>query len=215
MEHFLRKRELVSFSVSSSSFPQKEKFLTRVVELDHATTKIWTVLPDGTKVHLECISGFTFSCLCKNGLLHGEFESPYYLEKRTGSFNKGKAHGNFFCWRYERLALAATFIKGKVFEMESSFHDGLSQSFLFSRNKKDGSLHVLHKRYVDGRFVVRKILMTKVSEKQSVFSCPFVPFEREPVYKFEKQTIRKTEHFANKPNKEKICKNKVNMFFVD
>lgn len=47
--------------------------------------------------------------------------------------------------------------------------------------------------------------MTKVSEKQSVFSCPF---EREPVYKFEKQVVRKTEHFADDPNKEKYAKTK-------
>lgn len=179
MEEFLEKKELVSFSVSSLSFPRKEKFLTKVVEIDHATTKIWTILPNGRRVYLESISGSTFSCPCKNGVLHGKFSGPEHLyEQRTGSFNKGEAYGNFFCWRCGRLALTATFIKGKVFEMESSFHNGLSQSFLFSRNEKDGSLHILHKRYVDGRFIVRKILVTKVSEKQSVFPCPFVPFER-------------------------------------
>ncbi|AQM73359.1 hypothetical protein B1750_gp378 [Noumeavirus] len=216
MEGFLEKKELVSFSVSSSSFPRKEKFLTKVVEIDHETTKYWSVLPDGTKVHLERISGSTFSCPFEDKVFHGEFEYSMRLyEKRTGSFDKGKAHGNFLCWRGERLALTATFIKGEVLEMESSLHDGLSQSFLFSRNKKNGTLHVLHKQHVDGRFIIRKIFMAKVSEKKSVFPCPFVPFGCEPVYKFENQTVRKAEYFADRPNKESTKKNKVNMFSVD
>nr|WQM87053.1 hypothetical protein [Marseillevirus cajuinensis] len=217
MEEFLEKKELVSFSVSLAEFfPEKEKFLTKVVETDRETTKFWTVLPDGTKVHLESISGSIFSCPCKDGVFHGEFNGPdHSFEKRTGSFDNGRAHGAIFCWRRNGLSHFATFVKGKVFEMESSLHDGRSQSFLFSRNKKSGTLHVLHKQREGGRFIVRKIFMIKSSEWESVFPCPFVPFVGEPVYRFKKQVVRKTEHFADRPSKESTKNNKVNMFSVD
>ncbi|BAU80054.1 hypothetical protein A9K97_gp297 [Tokyovirus A1] len=212
MEEFLEKKELVSFSVSSSSFPQKEKFLRQVIGLNKERTEFWTVLPDGTTVHLESVSGNTFLCPYKDGNPHGDFEYNWegFKERRTGSFKRGKAHGSFFVWDNERISLTATFVDGEILEMESRF-----RKFLFSRNKKRRTLHILFWERNGDRLVIEKKLMMNASQSNSVFSCPFVPFGKEPLFTFAKQTLLETEYFPDRPSEEKVSESWENMFSVD
>nr|WRK65528.1 hypothetical protein MarFTME_483 [Marseillevirus futianmevirus] len=163
MEDFLQRRELVSFSVSSETLPQKEKFFSKVVETKGAITNIWTVLPDGTKVFLESILSETFCCPCKDGVLHGDFETTYHplSLRKTGTFKHGKPHGVFTVWKGAFFQCSATFVNGKLLELDEirpvdDFLGKHSNKYLFSRNEKKKTLHALSWRQKEEIFTIKK-----------------------------------------------------------
>jgi hypothetical protein len=199
MHKFLRKRELVSFSVASESLPEKEKFLSKVTEFDGQTIKMWTVLPDGTKVFLETsTSNSTFHCPCKNGVLHGvfEWEQTDIPQKRTGTFKNGKPHGVFTVWKENFFRCSATFVDGKLLELEDvrpvdDFLGKDSIKYLFSRNEKKKTLQVASwKQQEDDVLIIKKRWMVEVDGHDSRFGDCVVPFAKEERHTFKKQVIR-------------------------
>nr|WQM87045.1 hypothetical protein [Marseillevirus cajuinensis] len=199
MEEFLRKRELISFSVVSEFFPEKEKFLSKVKELDGQTVKIWTVLPDGTKVFLESVSSETFRCPCENGILHGDFEEidSTFSQKRTGTFKHGKPHGVFTVWKENFFKCSATFVDGEPLELDEvcpvdEFLGKDSNKNLFSRNKKKKTLHVTSwRQQEDNVLTIKKRWMTEVEDCANVrFDSYVVPFAKEQRHTFKRQVVR-------------------------
>lgn len=220
MHKFLQKRDLVSFSVASEFLPKKEKFLSKVTELDGQTTKMWTVLPDGTKVFLETsTSNSTFHCPCKNGILHGDFEEKHtdILQKRTGTFKNGKPHGIFTVWKENFFRCSATFVDGKLLELEEirpvdDFLGKHSNKYTFSRNEKKKTLFVTSwRQQEDNVFTIKKRWMTEVEVCANVrFNNYIVPFSKEERHIFKKQVVR-TKKFLD--DGSLVEKKRVKQFF--
>ncbi|ADB03923.1 hypothetical protein MAR_ORF142 [Marseillevirus marseillevirus] len=215
MEEFLHKKELVSFSISSSFFPDNKKFLSKVVELEGNRTNFWTVLPSGTRVFLESSGlGDTFLCPCKDGVFHGDFERKRLFELSHGTFREGKAHGQFFVWQWGSFCHKATFVNGDVFEMEVTKKDKASTRSLFSRNRKTKTLHITSWSRNHDELTVEKRLMTDYSQEEDIFFCPFVPFAREPLFCFKEQTLLTTKYKGETVSQTET-KSRKNMFFLD
>lgn len=219
MEEFLRERELVSFSVVSEIFPEKEKFLFKVTELDGATTKIWTVLPDGTNIFLGSTLNETVLCPCKNGVLHGDFEAknPSLSLEKSGTFEGGNPHGVFTVWKEGFFRCSATFVDGKLLELEEfrSVDDFLgkhSNKYIFSRDEKKKTLHVtLWRQQEDNVFTIKKRLMTEVEACTNArFNNYIVPFAKEERHIFKKQVVR-TKKFLD--DGSLVEKKRIKQFF--
>ncbi|AIT54736.1 hypothetical protein MEL_123 [Melbournevirus] len=148
MNEFLKKRELVSFSVTKGNhkIPRKEDFK---VSVKNGATEKWTRLPNGEPLFLTLegvgkfrekngvLVSWTIEQEYKGGVPHGKYRVFQCREGRerklviTGQFKKGKPSGLFEDFRDPWSLKRAVYVRGEIFEY--FYHPS---TIRFIRNKR-------------------------------------------------------------------------------